>query len=126
MNEAQLIFFIGQVWSIVGLVISVPFLLFGLDRIDESSRGSYAFRLLLVPGIILLWPIVLWRWYRLERGLDSWSHFYAPPRRHHGAAAVILAILVILILLISLSIRQTWIDYEPVRLSLTLIHEVLV
>ena len=43
------------------------FLIFGLDRIDEDARGSYAFRPLLVPGLILLWPLVAIRWAILER-----------------------------------------------------------
>ena len=126
MNEAEAVFLVGQTWCLIGGVVSFLFLVLGLDRIDSSSHGSYAFRLLLIPGIILLWPIVLWRWFSLERERDRWQDFYAPPRKHHGFAAVLLAILVVLLLLTSWSIRQTWTDYEPERLSALLVHEVFV
>jgi len=49
----------------IGALISALFLLFGIDRIDAAARGAYAFRPLLVPGLVLLWPLVLWRWLAL-------------------------------------------------------------
>ena len=30
----------------------------------RASVGAYAFRPLLLPGLALLWPLVLWRWVR--------------------------------------------------------------
>ncbi len=52
------------VWAYLaaGLCVGAAFLLFGIDRIDPSARGAYAFRPLLLPGLILLWPYVLKRW----------------------------------------------------------------
>ena len=47
--------------------VAAVFLLFGIDRVDPSSHGSYAFRPLLIPGICLLWPLVLYRWLQLEK-----------------------------------------------------------
>ena len=55
-------------WYIyLGLGVSVVFLLFGVDRIDPSAKGSYLFRVLAVPGVVLLWPLVLSIWFRRER-----------------------------------------------------------
>lgn len=51
----------------VGLAVAAGFLLFGIDRVDPAARGAHAFRPLLVPGIVLLWPLVLVRWLVLER-----------------------------------------------------------
>ncbi len=48
-----------------GALVSALFLLFGIDRIDPAARGAYAFRPLLVPGLVLLWPLVMWRWLAL-------------------------------------------------------------
>ena len=31
-----------------------------LGRIDPAARGAYGFRLLIAPGVILLWPLVVW------------------------------------------------------------------
>jgi hypothetical protein len=49
-------------WALVGLVVAIAFLLFGIDKVDEAAHGAYAVRPLLVPGLVLLWPIVIWRW----------------------------------------------------------------
>ncbi|MDX2288365.1 MAG: hypothetical protein NW217_06035 [Hyphomicrobiaceae bacterium] len=54
------------VYAGVGLCVAAAFLLVGLDRIDDSARGVYAFRPLLIPGVMLLWPLVVTRWMTLE------------------------------------------------------------
>lgn len=55
-------------YGAIGLVVAVLFLLFAIGRMDPAADGAYAFRPLLVPGLILLWPLVLIRWLRFERG----------------------------------------------------------
>ncbi|MEO1206654.1 MAG: hypothetical protein AAFV45_10000 [Pseudomonadota bacterium] len=67
MEIAAVLILLVQGYGIIGAVAAVAFLLIGIDRIDEDARGSYAFRPLLIPGIIVLWPIVLVRWLELER-----------------------------------------------------------
>ena len=54
------------VYAVIGAASALVFLLWGLDRIDPAARGAYAFRPLLIPGIVLLWPLVLLRWIVLE------------------------------------------------------------
>jgi hypothetical protein len=49
-------------YGALGVAAALAFLLFGLDRIDHGAAGAYAFRPLLLPGLILLWPVVLLRW----------------------------------------------------------------
>jgi hypothetical protein len=56
-----------QVYILAGTVVAAAFLLWGVDRIDEAARGSYLFRIVVAPGVIGLWPVVLWRWIALER-----------------------------------------------------------
>src|SRR6056297_348680 len=63
---AENLILLAKAYAIVGGVVAAAFILFGMDRVDPASRGSYAFRPLVVPGAVLLWPLVLWRWYRLE------------------------------------------------------------
>lgn len=55
-------------WLGIGFAVGLGFLLFGIDRVDGAARGAFAFRPLLVPGLTLLWPLVLWRWWSLTRG----------------------------------------------------------
>ena len=48
-------------YAAVGALVAAALLFYVLDRIDPAARGAYAFRPLLVPGVVLLWPLVLWR-----------------------------------------------------------------
>lgn len=62
MAAAAIIVALGQAWLLAGLGVGVTFLVFGLDRRDAAARGAYGFRPLILPGLVLLWPLVLWRW----------------------------------------------------------------
>ena len=55
-------------YAALAAAVALAFLTFGSERVDPAARGAYAFRPLLLPGLVLLWPLVLWRWRRLERG----------------------------------------------------------
>lgn len=44
----------------IGFVVALLFVLL-VGRIDHAARGAFTFRLLLVPGATLLWPVVLVR-----------------------------------------------------------------
>jgi hypothetical protein len=61
---AALLTFYGS----VGLAVAAAFLLFGFNRVDPAAHGAYAVRPLLLPGLVLLWPLVIWRWRVLARG----------------------------------------------------------
>ncbi|HEX3994985.1 MAG TPA: hypothetical protein VHX39_27735 [Acetobacteraceae bacterium] len=54
-------------WLAIGVLVGVAFLFLGIDRVDNAARGAYAFRPLLLPGLVLLWPFVALRWYLLAR-----------------------------------------------------------
>jgi hypothetical protein len=48
-----------------GLVVAIPFALLGAQRIDpHAAQGSWGFRLLIVPGAMALWPLLLRRWFK--------------------------------------------------------------
>jgi hypothetical protein len=67
MQVAEAVVFLIEAYAAVGALVAAIFLLWGIDRVEVGARGSYAFRVLLVPGVIGLWPLVLWRWRALER-----------------------------------------------------------
>ncbi len=56
------------IYLVIGGVVGVAFLFLGIDRVDPAARGSYAFRPLLLPGLAMLWPFVVCRWFVLARG----------------------------------------------------------
>ena len=84
MDSAQAIIAFFQLWGIIGAVVALPFLIFGIDRIDEDARDAYVFRPLLIPGILLIWPIVLWRWWQIESESSAWMSRYRTVRKAHG------------------------------------------
>ncbi len=46
-----------------GLLFAIPFALVGVKRIDpHATRGSWGFRLLVIPGTMAFWPLLLRRW----------------------------------------------------------------
>jgi hypothetical protein len=51
------------VYLACGLVFAVPFVFGGVQRMDpHATRGSWGFRLLIVPGTMAFWPLLLRRW----------------------------------------------------------------
>jgi hypothetical protein len=56
-----------MVWAALGLAVAVAFLFFGFDSIDPGAHDAYAVRPLLIPGLVLLWPLVVWRWIVLSK-----------------------------------------------------------
>ena len=73
MQNADLIVSVVTYYLYAGAAVAVVFLVFGIERVQSGSRGSHGFRALLVPGLCLLWPLVLWRWYVLEKAGESES-----------------------------------------------------
>ena len=46
-----------------GLAFAIPFALVGAKRIDpHAAHGSWGFRLLIIPGTMIFWPLLLKRW----------------------------------------------------------------
>ena len=68
MQTAQLLIWLVTIYGGIGALVAALFLFIGIDRIDEDARGSYTFRPLLIPGVIVLWPVVIARWIELEGG----------------------------------------------------------
>ncbi len=120
MTFAETLVWIAQLWLTAGAVVAALFLLIGMDRIDEDARGAYVFRPLLVPAVLLIWPLVLWRWAVLETGRDNWAARHRPPRRQHLVFALGMAALIAFSLIAGLSVRQTWPAHiAPERLGQT-------
>jgi hypothetical protein len=118
MDQAELILLFAKIWGGVGALVALAFLSFGIDRLDEDAKGAYVFRPLIVPGVLLIWPLVLWRWYILADGKDDWAKRYKPKRNSHNLFALIMPVLIIGIIAAGLSVRQTWpVNLAPVQLT---------
>lgn len=62
MAVAETIVLLAEIYLGVGVLVALVFLLWGVDRGHVEARGSYLFRILVAPGVVGLWPLVLWRW----------------------------------------------------------------
>jgi len=62
---AEVLTVVVGVYVAAGVLFAMPFVLRGVNRIDpvagQSSRG---FRLIILPGVVALWPLLLRRWLR--------------------------------------------------------------
>lgn len=59
-------------WCAIGLLVAVPFLLFGVGRAVDGAKGSsLGFRLVVLPAATLLWPVLLRLWITARRGDEA-------------------------------------------------------
>ncbi|MDX2154193.1 MAG: hypothetical protein SFV54_25860 [Bryobacteraceae bacterium] len=59
------VFYLAAAYFVIGLLFAVAFVFRGVDAIDPVARGaSFWFRLLILPGSVALWPLLLVRWRR--------------------------------------------------------------
>lgn len=118
MNTAEAIVTVLEIWGIIGGLVALVFLSVGMDRIDEDARGAYVFRPLLIPGILLIWPLVLWRWWQIEAQAAPWMSRYRPVRKSHGIAVLAMSFAIVIAVSLALSARQIWpADIAPQQLS---------
>jgi hypothetical protein len=62
-SVASVLVAIATWYSIAGLAFAVPFLWRGVGRIDPAARnGTWGFRVLIVPGVVIFWPLLAARW----------------------------------------------------------------
>jgi hypothetical protein len=115
---AQTILNLVEIWCLIGFAVGAVFLFFGIHRVDEDADGAVAFRPLLIIGIMLIWPLVLWRWYVLATGQDNWKRRHRPPRATHLYAALFMAVAIVMTAGLSMALKQTWpANVAPERLS---------
>jgi len=101
----------AEIYGGIGAVVAAWFLFLRIERDDAMTRGAYAFRPLLLPGVVMLWPLVLWR-------LASTTGAARSYRTGHLAIWGWLAVLLPLVVLASLVLRQNGpTEAPPVRLS---------
>ena len=62
---AELVLALAGAYAAAGLAIGFAFRFRG---VDPAARGAHAFRPLLLPGLVLLWPLMPWRWRQRSLG----------------------------------------------------------
>lgn len=97
---------LAQVYLGLGAVSALAFLGFGIDRIDENARGVWIFRPFLIPGVLLIWPLVLLRWWQMERGGDMGGARFQPPLFWQPRLAAVMGLLIIVTITSAMIVRQ--------------------
>jgi hypothetical protein len=65
MFRAQILVWLLSIYALLGIVFAPFFVTLGAGRIDPSvKQSSSGFRLMIVPGVIALWPLLALRWAR--------------------------------------------------------------
>jgi len=109
---AHLIVEIAELYAVIGAIVAAWFLLLRLDRIDPAAHGAYAFRPLLIPGLMLLWPLVL---LRCAGRLSSSARQH---RRTHYRVWLVLSVVLPVLLVGAVALRQNGpTEAAPVRIA---------
>jgi hypothetical protein len=68
MTAAALFVDVFAAYSLIGVMFAALFVIFGIHRVDPVAEGApSSFRLIVVPGVAALWPLLLVRWIRRTR-----------------------------------------------------------
>ncbi len=59
----------GGAYALAGVLLLVPLHRWAVPRLDASANGaSRGFRVLVSPGLVALWPVILRKWLLARRG----------------------------------------------------------
>ena len=59
----EILLIIVAVYLLVGVLFVIPFLMKGLNKVDEGANGStIGFKIIIIPGVIVFWPVFLSKW----------------------------------------------------------------
>jgi len=61
------IFVVAALYLIAGVLFAIFFLGKGIQKVDTTAHGSgWGFRLIILPGTIVLWPVLLNKWRKVK------------------------------------------------------------
>ena len=54
-----------EIYVLLGLLFALLFVTRGVQRVDTQAHNApLGFRLIIIPGAVALWPLLLRRWYQ--------------------------------------------------------------
>lgn len=64
----KIILMFTLVYLLLGSLFAIFFLISGVEKIDPAAhRSGLGFRLIIFPGTVALWPILLKKWISIKR-----------------------------------------------------------
>jgi len=68
----QILLIIVVIYLACGFVFMIPFIIKGVDVIDEGAHGSsIGFRIIIIPGAIVFWVVLLRKWIKAKKNIGS-------------------------------------------------------
>jgi hypothetical protein len=68
----QILLIIVAIYLACGFVFMIPFIVKGVDVIDEGARcSSIGFRIIIIPGVIVFWIVLLKKWIKMKKNFMS-------------------------------------------------------
>ena len=59
----EILLIIAAIYLLGGVLFVIPFLMNGLEKIDEGAHDStIGFKIIIIPGVIVFWPVLLSKW----------------------------------------------------------------
>ena len=59
------VFVMLGIYLLAGVLFSMVFIVKGLNKMDEGAvESGIGFKLIILPGCIVLWPLLLKKWWR--------------------------------------------------------------
>jgi hypothetical protein len=116
MTPAIAILLLLAAYLAAGVFVGVPFVLVGAGRMDSAARGApVGFRVLIFPGVVALWPLLVWMWARGTPPTTS-PHDTRPLLLWHRLAWAVLTPATAVGLLVALAYRsKRALPPEPVQ-----------
>jgi hypothetical protein len=87
---AAVFLILAEIYLACGVVFAVPFVLAGVKKVDpHATHGSWGFRLLIIPGTMAFWPLLLRRWLKGIQGPpeECNAHRLAASKRNRDGCA---------------------------------------
>ena len=61
----EILLIVTGIYIVFGLLFAILFVIKGVDKVDEGAHGgSIGFRLIIIPGVMAFWPLLLQKWLR--------------------------------------------------------------
>jgi len=115
----SVLLFIAAAYLGCGALVAAFFFVRWCGSFDPSAReGSWGFRVLIAPGVVALWPVILAQVARLQRNQKVEGEAETPIspealRRNHSLAFVVLGILAQVIFAVVLTRRAPRLEDAP-------------
>lgn len=109
----EIVVIVAEVYLLLGVIFAAFLHFLGLTRLDPATRGAgIFFRILITPGLVVLWPVMLMKWTRRIRGFEPYGDTEAPVsprklRRAHGLLIQAVAVLAPIAAAFALASRPT-------------------